>query len=117
MVVVARPQLNRRANGDWIGMLLENLRLTGFRRFEDPTNVQLSGKLVALTGPNEAGKTSILKALIEFEDHNPIALEDKTNFFSGQTKLRLSYFLEREDLEVADIKEPTWFHYTKLQKG
>jgi energy-coupling factor transporter ATP-binding protein EcfA2 len=98
-------------------MLLENLRLTGYRRFEEATNIQLAGKLVAITGPNEAGKTSILRAINHFSNTRKIGLEEKTSFFDGQTRLRLSYFLEKDDLEAAEISEPTWLHYTKMDGG
>ncbi|SOB80660.1 AAA domain-containing protein [Sphingomonas guangdongensis] len=44
-------------------MDLFSVSLTGFRRFRSKTTLRTNGRLVALVGPNEAGKTSILDAL------------------------------------------------------
>jgi energy-coupling factor transporter ATP-binding protein EcfA2 len=37
--------------------------IQGYKRFEELTKMNLEGRLVALTGPNEAGKSSFLLAL------------------------------------------------------
>ena len=44
-------------------MRLVSLTLAGYRRFGERTKINLDGKLIALVGPNEAGKTTILEAL------------------------------------------------------
>lgn len=44
-------------------MRLIAFKLQGYRRFIEPTSVKLHGDLVAFVGPNEAGKSSLLKAL------------------------------------------------------
>ncbi|MFN8519419.1 MAG: AAA family ATPase [Chloroflexota bacterium] len=50
---------------------LRSLTLKGFRRFAD-TWVNLEGNVVAIVGPNEAGKSSILEALSLLNDDEPI---------------------------------------------
>ena len=44
-------------------MRLLKLRLRQFRRFWADQSLDLNEDLIALVGPNEAGKSSILKAL------------------------------------------------------
>jgi predicted ATP-dependent endonuclease of OLD family len=39
------------------------VEIQGYKRFEEPAKMNLQGRLVALTGPNEAGKSSFLLAL------------------------------------------------------
>ena len=44
-------------------MELKWLKVKAFRRFHELSTLNLSGRLVALVGPNESGKSSIIKAL------------------------------------------------------
>ena len=39
------------------------VEINGYRRFEKKAKMNLDGKLIAIVGPNEAGKSSFLKAL------------------------------------------------------
>jgi predicted ATP-dependent endonuclease of OLD family len=39
------------------------VEIQGYKRFEEPAKMNLEGRLVALTGPNEAGKSSFLFAI------------------------------------------------------
>ena len=41
-------------------MRLVEIELTGFRRFEETTRINVNGSVVCFVGPNEAGKSSIL---------------------------------------------------------
>jgi predicted ATP-dependent endonuclease of OLD family len=98
-------------------MRLYNLKVEGFRRFETAQNLNISTKLTAIVGPNEAGKTSLLKALSYFSDDSPIDDEDSTNLGSTPTVLRLSFFLDSDDLEAAALREASWLDVVKRPDG
>ncbi len=44
-------------------MLLEKIRLAGFKSFVDPTTVPFPGRLVAVVGPNGCGKSNVIDAV------------------------------------------------------
>lgn len=58
-------------------MDLLGLDLAGFRRFET-ASIDLLDHLVAIVGPNEAGKTSILDALTRLNDEAALPPSDLT---------------------------------------
>src|SRR5262245_25987476 len=49
-------------------MRLIAFSVEGYRRFVEKTSVKLHGDLVAFVGPNEAGKSSLLRALAHLTD-------------------------------------------------
>lgn len=59
-------------------MRLVSLTFAGYRRFGERTKINLDGKLIALVGPNEAGKTTILEALARMLDESPISQRERT---------------------------------------
>lgn len=63
-------------------MRLLKLRLHGYRRFREPQTLRVEGRLVALVGPNEGGKTSILEALVR--------VTEETQFSTDPAKRELS---------------------------
>lgn len=98
-------------------MRLTNVKLSGFRRFESQQNLNLSSKLTAIVGPNEAGKTSLLKAIEYCDDSTPIAAADVTSLSSAETEICLSFFLNKEDLEAANLLVPSWLDMVKRKDG
>ncbi len=96
---------------------LTNVKLSGFRRFESEQNLNLSSKLTAIVGPNEAGKTSLLKAIEYCDNTTPIAAGDATSLSDFETKIRLSFFLKKEDLVAANLIVPSWLDVVKSKDG
>ncbi len=68
---------------------LLKVTVDGFRRFAEPTSFVVNGKLTAIVGPNEAGKTSLLDALKYLNDGDaPIANSDLTRGTERQPTVR-----------------------------
>ena len=59
--------------GSVAAMRLIAVELTGYRRFADPTRIDVDGPLTAIVGPNEAGKTSLLDAMLRGRGRSPRA--------------------------------------------
>lgn len=53
-------------------MKLISVALHGFKRFEQWSSMKVDGKLIAVVGPNEAGKSSFLQALMHLNHHDPL---------------------------------------------
>jgi hypothetical protein len=82
---------------------LYQLRLIDYRRFADGT-INLDSKMVAILGPNESGKSSILDALALFNDQNRVPtvhLRRNTSQADGRVVAELTYRLT--DDERADV--------------
>lgn len=57
-------------------MRLITFELEGYKRFVRPNKVNLDGRVVAIVGANEAGKSSLLQALTHLNDDRPILHEE-----------------------------------------
>jgi len=79
---------------------LISLRVSGYRRLLD-VKVNLAGKIIAIVGPNEAGKTSLLHALARLDSGDAVPPQDlsRANRPSDPETVYLSaeYFLDAED--------------------
>ena len=98
-------------------MRLHNVKLQGFRRFEIEQSLNVSSKLTAIVGPNEAGKTSLLRAIEYLADDRAIAERDRTSLSQTEVKLTLSFFLNADDLSVAGLKKASWLDLIKRGDG
>ncbi|MFB7392271.1 AAA family ATPase [Streptomyces sp. NPDC056191] len=104
-------------------MRLHTLTLNGYKRFKAPTEIHLDEPVIALVGPNEAGKTSILQALMELNSDE--ALERSNHSRGGQIRgidpISAKYLLEEKDLQlVADLPlsvQPKWLTVSKSWIG
>jgi ATPase subunit of ABC transporter with duplicated ATPase domains len=85
-------------------MELFSFALTGHRRFKDRGFLRTNGKLVALIGANEAGKSTLIRALDDFDRDTPVqAAEFSRGRAKDNYKLVCKYLLDDEEsrLEVA----------------
>jgi AAA15 family ATPase/GTPase len=91
------------------------LKVSGWRRFATPQTLQTPGKLVAILGPNEAGKSSLLQAL-EFLRKNGVARPNDTSRGVARKQNSVTgYFfaLAEEELKLCKLSQPTRLILTK----
>lgn len=100
-------------------MRLLHVKLYGYRRLSG-ISINLDGRLVAIVGPNEAGKSSLLDALVAVESDDAIEREDRTrgqSFGDSDTAIELRYLLDAEDkAALQHIPEAAEARYFVLQK-
>lgn len=78
-------------------MKLAELRLESYKRFESPTRIDMVPRVLALVGPNEAGKSSILTALTLLNEvEKPTALH-RTHSSSDDMSVEAHFILTDED--------------------
>ena len=103
-------------------MRLVKMRLRGFRRFEDATII-LDAPVVAVVGPNESGKTSLLKALVQLSSSNRLDDRDITRGYSpDNTRIEATFLLshdetqrlQKRDSGLSDIR---WVTVSKNRNG
>ena len=103
-------------------MRLVKLRLRCFRRFVD-AEINLDAPVVAIVGPNEAGKTSVLDALSQAHTTQPIQPRDLTRGRGAQEQqLETTLLLSPEDVErlrsqISNMLDARWLRLTKHATG
>lgn len=81
-------------------MELLSVGLFGYQRFEDDSgDMDVTGSPVAIVGPNEAGKTSFLEALVHLSEGG-FETKNRPRGYEGETAVRARYFLDAADLEA-----------------
>lgn len=102
-------------------MRLMTVTLERYRRFEARASVDVSGDVVALVGPNEAGKSSILLAMLSHYERTPFTIRERTRGTEGRTKVTAGYVLDDADrAELRDIHgggEVQWWTLEKHDGG
>jgi predicted ATP-dependent endonuclease of OLD family len=99
-------------------MELVSVTIKSWKRFKQRVNLQTNGKLVALLGANEAGKSSILSAL-EFLDSERNVEQSEISRGSEAADVEIvGYFaLSAEDQKRAGLSIPTRAVLTKKASG
>src|SRR5437667_10037338 len=80
-------------------MQLVWIRIRKYRRFSKAQTLRFTGKLTALVGPNEAGKTSLLEILTHLNRDEAFARLDVTRGEQAgdQPLMEVGFFLEPAD--------------------
>jgi predicted ATP-dependent endonuclease of OLD family len=99
-------------------MELLSVTVTGFKRFKARSSLQTNGKLVAILGPNEAGKSSFLNAIAHLGDSRPLQPEEISRGVDPTAcKIVGRFFLGAADLEASGLEGPHWMTITKESNG
>jgi hypothetical protein len=72
----------------------------GYRRFVEKSTVRLDGRVIAIVGPNEAGKTSLLAAMELLNDDEPLEPSDRSRTGKGQPEIAAMFALDDDDREA-----------------
>lgn len=89
-----------------------------FRRFRSRTSLKTNGKVVALVGPNEAGKSSLLAAISMLgHDEAPETSDISRGASRTEFKIEGRFFLSEEDLQAARLSTPSWLIVQKDASG
>lgn len=109
-------------------MKLVSLKITNFKRFAGLHKLVLDGKVVGIFGPNEAGKTSVLRALEHLNHTGSFATSGSeqettrgTNIEDDDEVICATYWVTEDDRtalkkipEAADVR---WVEISKPAKG
>lgn len=101
-------------------MILASVKFKGFRRFLNPTTLKTTGKLTVLIGPNEAGKSSVIKLLSKLNDSEEFEEVDIYKFSETdevEVGVTATYHLEPEDYDAIGDQTPRKYILTKRQDG
>jgi ABC-type cobalamin/Fe3+-siderophores transport system ATPase subunit len=97
---------------------LISVTLTGYKRFKAKTSLQTNGKLIALLGPNEAGKSSLLNAIAHLGDSRPITIEEQSRDIDpNDLRIVGRFFLNNAELSAAGLSGPRSMIVTKKVNG
>ena len=97
-------------------MELRTMELFNFRRF-DRAKLNLSGRLTAIVGPNEAGKTSLLRALNYFSSGKAISAFDRSIGSEAEAMLVLTFRLTHKQCESVGVDRGSTLQVQKRQNG
>lgn len=105
-------------------MKLISAAVHGYKRFGQKSTINLDGKLIAVIGPNEAGKSSFLKALQHLNHHNAFiksgASQELTRgmqISDEQGIVEATFLLEEADKNaVAHIEDTSKIRWVNIYK-
>jgi predicted ATP-dependent endonuclease of OLD family len=104
-------------------MRLARIKVSGYRKLVG-AECTTPGKLIAFVGPNEAGKSSLLQALLSLRNQGEIPLADRPralNVADDDAAIECWFRLEGADTEaIAPLGSPvvpTWYVLSKTYDG
>ena len=109
-------------------MKLFKVDLHGYKRFQQESSMKVDGKLVAIVGPNESGKSSFLQALEHLNEPNAFVTSGgsqettrNSTIPDNQDVVKATYLLEDADTAALDGipggKNARWFTVAKKVAG
>lgn len=99
-------------------MELFQVDITGFRKFKEKATLKTRGKVLAVLGANEAGKSSLLKALTHLNHNQPFEPYEKSSGTDGgKIEIKARFSLSDDDRVSAGTPLASWFIITKSADG
>ena len=99
-------------------MRLIKVGCQSYKRFRDRAEMDVDDKLIAIVGPNEAGKSSFLEALAELASAEPFPQSVRTRGTTDQPRVWARFVLDNEDKEaLAGIPEARDLRQLVLEKS
>ena len=109
-------------------MELVSVTITNFKRFAGENKIVLDGKVVGIIGPNEAGKTSILRALEHFNHEGTFRTSGGQQEITRDVTvgdddqiIEATYWVNDDDRavlsEIPEACDVRWFKISKTVKG
>lgn len=81
-------------------MRLISFSMQNYRRFVSRTTIKLHGQMVAIVGPNEAGKSSLLQALARLGNPEPFDRSEYPRRCDGDPVLEWHFALDDSDIGI-----------------
>jgi len=109
-------------------MKLVWFEVAGYKRFSDRAKINLSEKLVAIVGPNEAGKTSLLRCMEHFNHRQPFVVDGGSQELtrgaviqSDATVATWTFAIDEADREelasIPEFSTVRWYSLSKQVSG
>ena len=99
-------------------MELFQVELSGFKKFKEKVTLKTRGKVIAILGPNEAGKSSFLRGLNLLNSDDPFESSDRSRGAEDKYPIiKATYLLSSEDRDVVGITVGTWYDFIKYSNG
>jgi predicted ATP-dependent endonuclease of OLD family len=99
-------------------MELFQVDIAGFRKFKEKTTIKTRGKVLAILGANEAGKSSLLKALVHLNSNDPFESDEKSTGADGsKIEIKATFSLSDDDRNAASVPLARWYSITKDAAG